>query len=78
MTEELRTEYILNMYEELTTLNDCEHIILVREKATGLLFVKKILAHFEKTVYETLKDIAKTGETGPTYRYMGLRDKEAK
>lgn len=29
-------------------------------------------------VYETLKDIAKTGETGPTYRYMGLRDKEAK
>ena len=26
-------------------------------------------------VYETLKDIAKTGETGPTYRYMGLRDK---
>ena len=28
-------------------------------------------------VYETLKDIAKTGETGPTYRYMGLRDKEA-
>ena len=50
MTEELRTEYILNMYEELTTLNDCEHIILVREKATGLLFVKKILAHFEKTV----------------------------
>ena len=29
-------------------------------------------------VYETLKDIAKTGKTGPTYRYMGLRDKEAK
>lgn len=29
-------------------------------------------------VYETLKDIAKTGETGSTYRYMGLRDKEAK
>lgn len=29
-------------------------------------------------VYETLKDIAKTGETDPTYRYMGLRDKEAK
>ena len=29
-------------------------------------------------VYVTLKDIAKTGETGPTYRYMGLRDKEAK
>ena len=29
-------------------------------------------------VYETLKEIAKTGETGPTYRYMGLRDKEAK
>lgn len=58
MTEELRTEYILNMYEELTTLNDCEHIILVREKATGLLFVKKILAHFEKTVYETLKELS--------------------
>ena len=29
-------------------------------------------------VYETLKDIAKTGETGPTYRYLGVRDKEAK
>ena len=29
-------------------------------------------------VYETLMEIAKTGETGPTYRYMGLRDKEAK
>lgn len=29
-------------------------------------------------VYETLKDIAKTGKTGSTYRYMGLRDKEAK
>ena len=29
-------------------------------------------------VYETLKEIAKTGETGPAYRYMGLRDKEAK
>lgn len=27
-------------------------------------------------VYETLKNIAETGETGPTYRYMGLRDKE--
>lgn len=31
-----------------------------------------------KGVYETLMGIAKTGETGPTYRYMGLRDKEAK
>ena len=31
-----------------------------------------------KGVYETLKEIARTGETGPTYRYMGLRDKEAK
>ncbi len=29
-------------------------------------------------VYETLMEIAKTGETGPTYRYVGLRDKEAK
>ena len=29
-------------------------------------------------LYETLMEIAKTGETGPTYRYMGLRDKEAK
>ena len=31
-----------------------------------------------KGVYKTLRDIAKTGETGTTYRYMGLRDKEAK
>lgn len=31
-----------------------------------------------KGVYQTLMDIAETGETGPTYRYMGLRDKEAK
>lgn len=31
-----------------------------------------------KGVYTTLMEIAKTGETGPTYRYMGLRDKEAK
>lgn len=31
-----------------------------------------------KGVYKTLMDIAETGETGPTYRYMGLRDKEAK
>ena len=31
-----------------------------------------------KDVYETLKDIAKTGERGDIYRYMGLRDKEAK
>lgn len=29
-------------------------------------------------VYETLKEIAATGETGDVYRYMGLRDKEAK
>ncbi len=29
-------------------------------------------------VYNTLKDIAATGETGDVYRYMGLRDKEAK
>lgn len=29
-------------------------------------------------VYETLKNIAETGETGDVYRYMGLRDKEAK
>lgn len=29
-------------------------------------------------VYETLKEIAATGVTGDTYRYMGLRDKEAK
>ena len=29
-------------------------------------------------VYETLKEIARTGETGDVYRYMGLRDKEAK
>ena len=29
-------------------------------------------------VYDTLKDIAATGETGDVYRYMGLRDKEAK
>ena len=28
--------------------------------------------------YETLKDIAKTGDRGDIYRYMGLRDKEAK
>ena len=31
-----------------------------------------------KGVYETLKDIAKTGDRGEIYRYMGLRDKEAK
>ena len=31
-----------------------------------------------KGVYKTLMEIAETGETGPTYRYMGLRDKEAK
>lgn len=30
-----------------------------------------------KGVYKTLMEIAETGETGPTYRYMGLRDKEA-
>lgn len=30
-----------------------------------------------KGVYNTLMDIVKTGETVPTYRYMGLRDKEA-
>lgn len=30
-----------------------------------------------KGVYTTLMNIAKTGEVGPTYRYMGLRDKEA-
>ena len=29
-------------------------------------------------VYDTLKDIVVTGETGDVYRYMGLRDKEAK
>ena len=29
-------------------------------------------------VYDALKDIAATGETGDVYRYMGLRDKEAK
>ena len=29
-------------------------------------------------VYDKLKDIAATGETGDVYRYMGLRDKEAK
>ena len=29
-------------------------------------------------VYDTLKYIAVTGETGDVYRYMGLRDKEAK
>ena len=46
MTEELRTEYILNMYEELTTLNDCEHIILVREKATGASICKKNFSAF--------------------------------
>ena len=27
-------------------------------------------------VYETLKEIVATGETGDVYRYMGLRDKE--
>ena len=31
-----------------------------------------------KGIYETLKDIAKTGDRGDIYRYMGLRDKEAK
>ena len=31
-----------------------------------------------KGVYETLKDIAKTGDRGNLYRYIGLRDKEAK
>lgn len=31
-----------------------------------------------KGVYKTLMKIDETGETGPTYRYMGLRDKEAK
>ena len=31
-----------------------------------------------KGVYKTLMEIAETGITGPTYRYMGLRDKEAK
>ena len=31
-----------------------------------------------KGVYETLKYIAKTGDRGEIYRYMGLRDKEAK
>ena len=31
-----------------------------------------------KGVYKTLMEIAETGETGPTYRYMRLRDKEAK
>lgn len=31
-----------------------------------------------KGVYKTLMEIAETGEPGPTYRYMGLRDKEAK
>ena len=31
-----------------------------------------------KGVYETLKKIAKTGDRGEIYRYMGLRDKEAK
>ncbi len=31
-----------------------------------------------KGVYETLKDIAKTGDRGELYRYIGLRDKEAK
>ena len=31
-----------------------------------------------KDVYETLKDIGKSGDRGEIYRYMGLRDKEAK
>lgn len=31
-----------------------------------------------KSVYTTLMEIVKTGDIGPTYRYIGLRDKEAK
>ncbi len=31
-----------------------------------------------KSVYTTLMEIVKTGDIGPTHRYIGLRDKEAK
>lgn len=56
MTEELRTKSILSMYEDLTILGSCPHIILVREKSTGLLFVKKILENYDEQVFLQLKN----------------------
>ena len=50
----LEEEYRLSCYEELTTLDDHEHIYLVKHKLSGEIFVKKVLQRFSFDVYEQL------------------------
>lgn len=53
----LEEEYRLSCYEELTTLDDHDHIYLVKHKLSGEIFVKKILKRFSLDVYEQLKKL---------------------
>lgn len=73
MTDRLLTECTLELYEQLANINDCNHVFLIREKSTGLLFVKKVLAQYDEPIFATLKEAQIPGI--PTIQHI-LRDGE--
>lgn len=56
MDEELQVRYLDSCYEELTTINNRNHVILVKHKETGELRIKKILTRYDINLYKRLID----------------------
>ena len=48
-------DYILSFYEPLSEINGKEHITLVKNTATGQLYVKKTLSVYDRAVFEYIR-----------------------
>ena len=46
----------LSLYEDMERIHDREDVILIRDKETGERFIKKILATYDKSVYDFLME----------------------
>ena len=57
----LQEEYILSCYEVLCRIQEGKEVYLVRNQQDGHLYIKKVLYHYSKSIYEKLKQLQSSG-----------------
>ena len=57
----LQEEYVLSCYETLCRMEEGKEVYLVRNQQDGHFYIKKVLHHYSKSLYEKLKQLQISG-----------------
>lgn len=69
MDELLQRRYLDSCYEELTTVQNKDHVTLVKHKETGEIRIRKVLTRYDRSLYDRLMKLSISG-IPQIYEYM--------